>query len=338
MATKEYLVELNEAIKQVSKASSAFFTTDSRSLKQLLYDTVKKTSMPVYVDMNAPEVSVIIHEGWYRGSESKNHGYWFWTDSEHLFRRCGVETEENHLHMITGERTCEVKIRTGKDNLDRALLDVAYRQLIVRERALVYLLQMTDNLEGEEDSDSEWEQERRKSWSGIERRQQRQWKEMRAELRTRLSTNIQNLFESCQGKKKILPATDIETCSPLSSLPDEVSFRILSFLDSYYEIETDFQSLSRFGTTSKQNHQLYNKVLYKKFSKKKCNVEKDVVVHYHNIDSLFDGFTQKDIVSMHECLVDEYGRSEDWTMVDFDLKVSDENDGKFVISTHNEVL
>ena len=32
MATKEYLVELNEAIKQVSKASSAFFTTDSRSM------------------------------------------------------------------------------------------------------------------------------------------------------------------------------------------------------------------------------------------------------------------------------------------------------------------
>ncbi|GFH44777.1 predicted protein [Chaetoceros tenuissimus] len=299
MATQEYLVELNEAIKQVSKASSAFYTTDSRSLKQLLYNTVKETSMPTYEDMNAPEVSVIIHEGFNKSSKSKHRGYWFWIDSENLFRRCGVETEEHHLHMITGERTFEVKIRTGKANLDRALLDIAYHQLIVRERALVDLLQMTDNLEGEEDSDSEWEQEWRKSWSGNERRQQRQWKEMRAELRSRLSTNIQHLSQSCQGKKKILPAKNNESCSPLSSLPDEVSLRILSFLDSYYETKTDFKSLSRFGTTSKQNHQLYNKVLYKKFSKKKNNMEKDVVVYFHSVDSLFDGFTQKDIVHIY---------------------------------------
>ena len=105
--------------------------------------------------MNAPEVSIIIHEGFNKSLKSKHRGYWFWTDSENLFRRCGVETEENHLHLIRGERTCEVKIRTGKANLDRALLDIAYHQLIVRERGLAYLLQMTDNLEGEEDSDSE---------------------------------------------------------------------------------------------------------------------------------------------------------------------------------------
>ena len=384
MATTEYLVELNEAIKERTNAISwPMFTRtveeerewrqrlqpnykpkfypeeQSTSLKKLLYDTFKQTrkwpyknyqvplgTMPAYEDMTAPEVSIIIHSGWYQGSESKHRGYVVWNE-KNMFDRSGVEIEENHLHLVIREKTCEFKIRSGKANIDRAVFDIAYHQLIAREGALCELLGKTENLE-EEDSDSEWEQDYTRSWSGIERRRHRQWKEMRAELRNRLAANIQKIVKACQTEVKdvkedtTLSKNVNESFPSLAALPDEISLRILSFLQCPWSScsysNNDLKSLSNFGATSKQNHQLYYRVLYMIFAKEKTNMEKKVVIHYHSVDSLFDGFTKKDIIDMHECLIYEYGRSEDWGTCDFEFKASDENDGKFVVSTSNHAL
>ena len=382
MATAEYLVELNEAIKERTNAIYwEIFTKDveqrlearrfnpqpyepkfypeerSFSLKRLLYDTFKQTrkwpyknyqvplgTMPAYEDMTAPEVSIIIHSGWYQGSESKHRGYVVWNE-KNMFDRSGVEIEGNHLHLVIRERTCEFKIRSGKANIDRAVFDIAYHQLIAREVALCELLEKTETLE-EEDSDSEWEQDYTRSWSGIERRRHIQWKEMRAELRNRLAANIQKIVKACQTEVKdvkedtTLSKNVNESFPSFAALPDEISLRILSFLQcpwsSCSHSSIDMKSLSNFGTTSKQNHQLYYRVLYLIFAEKKSNMEKEVVIHYHSIDSLFDGFTKKDIIEMHEGMI--FKHEEDWKTCDFELKASDENDGKFIVSTYNHAL
>ena len=167
---------------------------------------------------------------------------------------------------------------------------------------------------------------------------------MRAELRNRLAANIQKIVKACQTEVKDVKedttlSTNVnESFSSLAALPDEISLRILSFLQSSWRSysSNDMKSLSNFGTTSKQNHQLYQRVLYVIFAKKKSNMEKEVVIHYHSIDSLFDGFTKKDIIEMHEGMI--FKHEEDWQTCDFELKASDENDGKFIVSTYNHAL
>ncbi|GFH44778.1 predicted protein [Chaetoceros tenuissimus] len=142
---------------------------------------------------------------------------------------------------------------------------------------------------------------------------------MRAELRSRLAANIQKIVKACQTEMKdveegtTLSANVHESFPSFAALPDEISLRILSFLQCPWSScsysSNDMKSLSNFGATSKQNHQIYYRVLYMIFAKDKGNMDKKVVIHYHSIDSLFDGFTQQDIIDMHECLIYEYGRS-----------------------------
>lgn len=312
MASKSYLKQLNAALKteayDLGPTANGMREYALHMLKNALPPPAwGNTSRPtVFVNADSEYTISKLGLSWYPNG---NKLFADITDSVQKYANSKMKVPDHHLHLIEMPTIEQAKIHIGKENVARAVYEIAVQMLVRRMRTGLYTRVFDSYDYDSEDEEEEEEDENNNNVENLHRKQNIQT------LKQILRQNMNRLARPVETP--VMPTNS--STSRVLGLPCDLWAEILSYLvandykTAAFQREesrkvNDFKSLAAFGTASLECRVLFNRSLYAFFSSgEHLEPGTSGVVHVHSFDDVFHGLDLNQITRLFHSIIFERG-------------------------------